>query len=252
MINSNSVRNIDMPANLFSNLGGKDFKNPIGQNLITPIEDIVTPVNDIVKTNNELAEDMKEYYESGDIKLNKLNNQKDYRNRLNKMYENLKGLKPIDSEIQENIFTSNYIEKGIVIKPTVQEMKQLWTEYRLMNNEKKSISEVENTYNNPVSLYTNVINTPSEFDKLFDKLTKKVDEINIYIDELKELKNDVDKKHEEIKRSIEELEIDKQNFLNYKQEEEEKIRKEKENLKINFNKLKTIIDSIDMKLNEVE
>lgn len=241
MNNPNMTRALEMPANLFSNLGGKDFK------LTIPKES-----NNIVKTNNELAEDMKEYYESGDIKLNKLQNQKNYRDRLNRMYESFKGLKPIDGEIEDTIFTSNYIEKGIVIKPTIEEMKQFWTEYRLMNNEKNTMAEKDNVYNNPTTLYTNISSTPSEFDELFDKLTKKVEEINIYIDELKEMKESIDKSNMEIQRNKEELELDRQRFLNYKQEEEEKIRKEKENLKINFNKLQTIIDSLDTKLNEVE
>ena len=248
MLNSNTVRKVDMPANLFSNLGGKNFKSPIDRNSTEPFQ----PSSNIVKTNNSLAEDMKQYYESGDIKLNKLSNQKQYRNRLNQMYENLKGLKPIDSEIKDTIFTNNYIEKGIVIKPTIQEMKQFWTEYRLMNNEKRTLPESDAIYDNPVSLYTNVVNTPSEFDELFDKLTKKVEEINLYIDELKKMKETVYKNAKEVQKNREELELDRQRFLNYKQEETEKLRKEKEDLKINFNKLQSIIDSLDTKLNEVE
>ena len=51
---------------------------------------------------------------------------------------------------------------------------------------------------------------------------------------------------------MQELEEERTKFLNYKQEEEEKLRKEKENLKINFNRLKKIVDSLDMKLSEVE
>lgn len=245
MINPNTIRKIDMPANLFSNLGGKDFKASID----TTYQE---SEKNIIKTNNYLAEDMKEYYESGDIKLNKLSNKRNYRNRLNKMYEDLKGLQPIDGEIQENIFSNNYIEKGIVIKPTIQEMKQFWTEYRLMNNEKNMKLESNSSLNNPVSLYTNIENPPSEFDELFDKLTRKVDEINRYIDELKRIKDNVNRTNEQIEKNREELELDKQKFLNYKQEEEEKIRKQKENLKINFNKLQTIIDSLDTKLNEIE
>ena len=238
MNNQSISKALDMPANLFSNLGGKSFATKINEPQST---------SNIVKTNNELAEDMKEYYQSGDIKLNKLSNQKQYRNRLNKMYESLKVLSPIDSEVKDTLFTSNYIEKGIVIKPTIEEMKQFWTEYRLMNNEK---TKEQRRYNNPTSLYTN--KESDEFDVLFDKLTNKVTEINEYIDELKELKASVDKKEKEVAQNQEKLEIDRQTFLNYKQEEEEKIRKQKENLKNNFNKLQNIIDSLDTKLNEVE
>ena len=156
------------------------------------------------------------------------------------------------NSLEKFVLTLFFYEKGIVIKPTIQEMKQFWTEYRLMSNEKNTKIESENIYPNPASLYTNVINAPSEFDELFDKLTKKVDEINIYIDELKKMKDSVNKTNEEIEKNREELELDRQRFLNYKQEEEEKLRKEKEELKINFNKLQTIIDSLDMTLNEVE
>ena len=161
MNNQSISKALDMPANLFSNLGGKSFATKINE----PQSN-----SNIVKTNNELAEDMKEYYQNGDIKLNKLSNQKQYRNRLNKMYESLKGLSPIDSEVKDTLFTSNYIEKGIVIKPTIEEMKQFWTEYRLMNNEK---TKEQKRYNNPTSLYTN--KESDEFDVLFDKLTNNFD-----------------------------------------------------------------------------
>ena len=70
MYNQNAIKNVDIPANLFSNLGSKNY---------IPSKEL--EVNNLVKTNNSLAEDMKEYYESGDIKLNKLNNHRDYRTR---------------------------------------------------------------------------------------------------------------------------------------------------------------------------
>ena len=63
MNNQSISKALDMPANLFSNLGGKSFATKINEPQST---------SNIVKTNNELAEDMKEYYQSGDIKLNKL------------------------------------------------------------------------------------------------------------------------------------------------------------------------------------
>ena len=244
MINQNTIRNVDIPANLFSNLGGKDYS-------INNTE----AENDIVKTNNLLAEDMKEYYER-DIKLNKFNNNRSYRTRIENMYQKLKGLEPIDNEIKDTIFTNNYVEKGIVIKPTISELKQFWTEYRLMNNEQKNNI---NTFDNPTQLYTDLQGNKKEFDDLFNKLTSRVEEINHYIDELKEMKEEMDKRgqnlelnEKELEENRQRLETERQDFLNFKQVEEEKNRKEKENLKINFNRLQTIIDSLNNKLNEVE
>ena len=246
MFNQNAIKNVDIPANLFSNLGSKNYS--INNN----------SDNSIVKTNNLLAEDMKEYYESGDIKLNRLNNNRDYRTRLENMYKNLNKLEPIDNEVSDTLFTNNYIEKGIVIKPTISELKQFWTEYRLMNNEQKT-NPSTNFIENPTKMYTEIQDNKKEFDELFNKLTFRVEEINNYIDELKEMKKEIDRTNNNIlmdKQQLEEnrskLELDKQEFLNYKQEEEEKIRKEKEELKINFNRLQTIIDSLNNKLEEVE
>ena len=244
MYNQGTVRNVDIPANLFSNLGSK---NVVTNNISTE--------NNIVKTNNLLAEDMKEYYEKGDIKLN---SPKSYRTRLENMYRNLNKLEPIDNEVKDTLFTNNYVEKGIVIKPTISELKQFWTEYRLVNNEQKSNSNI-NLFNDSVMDNTNLSDNKKDFDELFNKLTSKVEEINNYIDELKEMKEEIDKTNESLiidRQELEEnktkLELDKQEFLNYKQEEEEKIRKEKEELKINFNKLQTVIDSLSDKLGEVE
>ena len=247
MYNQNTIKNVDIPANLFSNLGSKKY---------IPSKELEG--NSLVKTNNLLAEDMKEYYESGDIKLNKLNNQRDYRTRLENMYKNLNELDPIDNEVSDTLFTNHYVEKGIVIKPTISEFKQFWTEYRLMNNEQK-VNPSINVIETPTNIYTETKDNNKEFDELFNKLTIKVEEINKYIDELKEMKKEIDRNNESLlldKQTLEQnksqLELDKQEFLNYKQEEEKKIRKEKEELKINFNKLQTIIDSLKNKLEEVE
>ena len=174
------------------------------------------------------------------------------------MYKNLNELDPIDNEVNDTLFTNNYVEKGIVIKPTISELKQFWTEYRLMNNEQK-INPSINIIETPTNIYTETKSNKKEFDELFNKLTIKVEEINKYIDELKEMKKEIDRNNENLlldKQTLEQnksqLELDKQEFLNYKQEEEEKIRKEKEELKKNFNRLQTIIDSINTKLEEVK
>ena len=60
-------------------------------------------------------------------------------------------------------------EKGIVVKPKVSSLKQFWTEYRLMNNEKKI------GFDKKVE-----ISEDAAFDSLFEKLSVRVQEINRY------------------------------------------------------------------------
>ena len=240
MYNNSRIRNLELPENLFSNLGEtksrqlekKEFIPPIVENPI--ISDFVTPIiNDFT-------------YES-DIKLTNYSNKKEYRERIDKMYEDLKEVTPIDNEIDELLFFNNYVEKGIVVKPKVSSLKQFWTEYRLIHNEK--------TQNQEHIKLVQVEKTKEEldsFDKLFEALSLRVTEINRYIDELKEMRISIDKTSRMIEADKEKLANERSQFNTYKQKEESKLNKEKENLKINFNRLQTIINDLDKKLVSID
>ena len=180
------------------------------------------------------------------------------------MYDNFEDLTPIDSEIDNILYFNNYIEKGIVVKPKVSSLKQFWTEYRLIENERKlpkyhkekkeskekSIIKDSNEEQLPVK-EEDINEKLTNFDKLFDALSKRVTEINSYIDELKEIRINIDELNNKIEEDKEKFKEEKKEFLDFKKEEEEKIKKEKESLKINYNKLQTIIDDLDKKLNEI-
>ncbi len=215
---NNRVRNIELPENLFSNLGELKSKKPI-----LPVE-----------------KEIDEYKEEKDLKLTNYTNKSEYRDRITKMYEDIKDIKPIDNEIDNVLYFNNYIEKGIVIKPKISSLKQFWTEYRLISNEKASNKEEQ--------LDTRETN----FDKLFDALSLRVTEINKYIDELKEMRADINTSSNQLKEEKEKLTEERQKFLNYKKSEEKKLANEKENLKINFARLQTIIDDLDKKLETVD
>ena len=237
MIN-NKVKNIELPENLFSNLGEIKKKKSINTN------------NDIDQEN--------------EIRLTNYNKHKEYRNRINKMYDNIENLTPIDSEIDNVLYFNNYIEKGIVVKPKVSSLKQFWTEYRLITNEKKSPNykfisdkikseEKEDTQlERIIPEETDINQKLNNFDSLFEALSKRVQEINEYIDELKEIRINIDESNSKLEEDKEKFTEEKNEFLNYKKQEEEKITKEKENLKINYDRLQTIIDDLDKKLNEID
>ena len=220
---NNRMKNIEIPENLFSNLGEMQTKRIMDNKEIIPVKpELSTEEERQLPTNPKRSE---------------------YRERITKMYEDIKNLKPIDNSIDNVLYFNNYVEKGIVIKPKISSLKQFWTEYRLINNEKKVPFEKRKE---PI---TQKIDS---FDNLFEALLVKVDEINKYIDELKTMKNEIDATTTKLQKDKEQLKADRKEFLEYKENEENKIKEEKENLKINFAKLQTIIDDLDKKLGSVD
>ena len=227
--NHNKVRNIELPDNLFSNLGEtKKIKPPLPTD-----EELIKPYH--IDTDDT------------ELKLTNYSNRKQYRDRINKMYEDIKDITPIDNEVDNILYFNNYIEKGIVIKPKVSSLKQFWTEYRLINNEKQQ-PRIKLIDNDTFFKETKKLNN---FDELFEVLSLRVNEINEYIVELKEMRTNIDISNNKLEEDKEKLQEERKQFLDYKKEEENKINKEKENLKINYDRLQTIIDDLDKKLNEI-
>lgn len=225
--NHNRMRNIELPDNLFSNLGEtKKIKTSLPKD-----EDLIRPYN----IDNE-------------TKLTNYSNRKQYRERINKMYEDIKDITPIDNEIDNILYFNNYIEKGIVIKPKISSLKQFWTEYRLINNEKQQ-PRFKSPGKEP---QTKELKKLNNFDELFEALSLRVNEINKYIDELKEMRANIDISNNKLEEDKEKLQEERKRFLDYKREEENKINKEKETLKVNYDRLQTIIDDLDKKLNEID
>ena len=225
--NPNRLRNIELPENLFSNLGEKKFKPNIS------------------------SEEVSEYKEN---KLTNFSDKKKYRDRITKMYEDMEELTPIDNEIDNVLYFNNYIEKGIVVKPKISSLKQFWTEYRLIKNEKnnpqiKEHIDKERKEKKHKEIKTKELNN---FDDLFKALQQRVTEINNYIDELKEMRTSIDISNSKLEEDREKLKREKQSFQDFKNKEEERINKEKETLKINYDRLQTIINDLDKKLNEIE
>lgn len=216
------LRNMEIPENLFSNMGELKSKN-LGINNKLKDDDVLFNVKNSGS----------KYINYSDIG--------NYRARIGKMYDDLNDIKPVDSDIDNVLYFDNYIEKGIVVKPSVSSLKQFWTEYRLMNNEKKINDEAKV-----------VVEKSDAFDQLFEKLSVRVQEINKYIDELKEMRNSIAVSSRELEKDKERLVNERQMFYDYKTKEESKIKEEKENLKINFSRLQTIIDDLDKKLEDFD
>jgi hypothetical protein len=216
------MRNLEMPENLFSNLGVGNFSSR---------------VNNVQTYNND-----KEFYSQNvkeDVKLVNYSQKNEYRDRINKMYNEI-NIKTIDDEVSDSLYFNNYVEKGIVVKPKVSALKQFWTEYRLIDNEKNVVVEKKDSEN------------LANFDDLFDALSIRMSEINGYIDELKEMRTNIISTTNKLEEDKEKLNLERMEFNKYKQREESKINKEKESLKVNFSRLQTIINDLDKKLEDLE
>lgn len=102
-------------------------ENTYGLKKVDVFNDIVSRLEDTKKArvSDDVVNGMKNYYD----------NKPDYRNRVSMLAENLKGVKPIDSEVNNVLYLSNYVEKGIAIKTSIISFKQIWVEYRLIFNE---------------------------------------------------------------------------------------------------------------------
>lgn len=222
------MKNFELPENLFSNLG--ELKS---RKIEKTVASSPTPI--------AREPQIRDYDFDTNIKLTNYSNRKEYRDRIDKMYEDIKEIIPIDYEIDNVLYFNNYVEKGIVVKPKISSLKHFWTEYRLINNEKIEKKQTQPRKNN----YSKELN---DFDELFEALSQRVTEINKYIDELKEIRINITKTNQKLEQDKEKLANEKSQFNTYKLKEENKLKEEKENLKINFARLQTIIDDLDKKL----
>jgi len=169
-----------------------------------------------IKFEDEFIDELKNYNKSS--KMNILNKD-DYRNRIGKLYNDIGGIKPIDNEINNVLYFDNYEEVGVVLNKKNVSLKQVWTEYRLLYNEKNRDDDkkMENSF------------VLDNFDDLFDKLTKRVDGVDNYINELTSMRSDLKNDSILLEHSRESFELEKIEFEKYcKQQTENLERKEKE------------------------
>ena len=224
---NNRMRNLEIPENLFSNLGVGDFTPKTLNFQNYEIE------KDFSSSKPEVESDK-------ELKLVNYSLKNEYRDRISRMYDEI-DIKPIDGELGDVLHFDNYVEKGIGVKPKVSSLKQFWTEYRLIDNE-KNVSDLVKVDNKDFA----------SFDELFEALSGRITEINKYIDELKEMKANIVTTTNKLVLDQEKLSNERREFNSYREKEENKIKQEKEILKINFSKLQTIIDDLDKKLEDLD
>lgn len=167
-------------------------------------------------------------------------NRKNYRDKMNELYDNINYVKPID-DINDVIYFNNYDEVGIVVNKNDVSLKQIWTEYRLIFNEK--VKESDNVMEDSFVL--------DNFDVLYDKLNKKVAGFDKYVNELNSLKKEIDNDNGNLKTMKESLEKEKMEFENYRAKEIERLNKLELEVNDKLNRVNELIKKLDEKMEQI-
>ena len=167
-------------------------------------------------------------------------NRKNHRDKMNELYDNINYVKPID-DINDVIYFNNYDEVGIVVNKNDVSLKQIWTEYRLIFNEK--VKESDNVMEDSFVL--------DNFDVLYDKLNKKVDGFDKYVNELNSLKKEIDNDNGNLKTMKESLEKEKMEFENYRAKEIERLNKLELEVNDKLNRVNELIKKLDEKMEQI-
>jgi len=191
-----------------------------------------------VLIDDEFLNELKEYNKKS--KMNSLNTKK-YRDRINRLSESIGFIKPIDSEINNVVYFSGYNEVGIVINKRDISLKQVWTEYRLIYNEKIEMRNeiMENSF------------VLDNFDEIYDRISKKVSGLDKYVNDLNSLKSEINNDNDKLNSSKEIFEIEKIKFENYKNEEIIKLKNKEKELNIKLDKINNLISLFEEKLNGI-
>lgn len=192
-----------------------------------------------LKIKDDFLNELREYNEQS--KMNHFNKE-EYRERMNRLYNDIDMIKPIDSEINGIIYFDDYNEVGIVVNKSDISLKQAWTEYRLIYNEKNSGEEcvMENSF------------VLDNFDELFDRISKKVDGLDKHIGDLNSLKKEIDINNSKLKSEKENLEIERVTFENYKREEMSRLSMLEKELNNKMEKIESLVKVINDKLKDVD
>lgn len=189
-----------------------------------------------IKIEDKFIDELKQYNKNS--KINYLSNE-DYRERVNKLYDEIGMIRPIDNELDSVIYFDDYDEKGLVLNKKDISLKQVWTEYRLIYNEKNGRDDV-------VVKSSFVLDN---FDELFEKISKKVDGIDKHINDLNLLRKEIDADNVKLENGKESLEIEKVKFENYRREETARLEKLEKELNVKLEKINGLINLFDEKMN---
>ena len=197
-----------------------------------------------ITIDNEFANELNDYNKTSTI------NKENYRELFDKLYEDIKYVKPLD-KVGNIVYYDDYNELGLSINSSDANLKQIWTDYRLIYNEKENkevVDETKDTNNEDIKIKENSF-VLDNFDDLYNNLSKKVDGVDKYINDLIDIKHEIDFDNGKIENEKVKLEQEKIAFENYKNEQKALLEEKEKELNTKLAKVNDLMKKLDEKVN---
>lgn len=218
-----------------------DFDNNIIIYLSKFYEDgknfIVNLSNDEEKKVANIIKKMLEYSDICDV-FN-LSDKDNYREKLENLYNDFNEINPI--EVEGNIYCNVYSEMGLSLNYDGNFLRQVWDCFRLVYNEtiEKESDSVEKSF------------VLDNFDEIFDNLSKKVEDVDKYIDSLNMRKKDLESVSVSVSCDRDQLMQERNAFESYKMKENERLIVKEKELDEKLEKVNNLLKILDSKVDSL-
>lgn len=189
-----------------------------------------------------------------------LNDKNKYRTRATILYEELEAIKPIDNTINNVIYLQKNIEKGLSVNTNINNIRQMWTEYRLLYNEKINNKDaILINKEHPTDTDSYIL---TNFDEIFKELNQKVEGVDGIIQDLNNMKQKIhssslilgaNQKSFELYMQQErtKLEQEKEEFELLKTAQSKKLQEEHKKIANHYKKIQELITRINSQINKL-
>lgn len=189
-----------------------------------------------------------------------LNDKNKYRTRATILYEELEAIKPIDNTINNVIYLQKNIEKGLSVNTNINNIRQMWTEYRLLYNEKINNKDaILINKEHPTDTDSYIL---TNFDEIFKELNQKVEGVDGIIQDLNNMKQKIhssslilgaNQKSFELYMQQErtKLEQEKEEFELLKTAQSKKLQEEHKKIADHYKKIQELITRINSQINKL-
>lgn len=164
-----------------------------------------------------------------------LSDKENYRERLEKLYSEFMEIVPID--VESEVYYDIYEEFGLSLNNDGEFLKQVWDCFRLIYNEK---SDREDNMEKSFVL--------DNFDEIFDNLSRKVEDVDKYIDSLNMRKKDLESVSVSVSSDRDLLMQERDAFEGYKLKENERLVAKEKELDEKLEKVNNLLKVLDSKV----
>lgn len=164
-----------------------------------------------------------------------LSDKENYRERLEELYSEFMEIVPID--VESEVYYDIYEEFGLSLNNDGEFLKQVWDCFRLIYNEK---SDREDNMEKSFVL--------DNFDEIFDNLSRKVEDVDKYIDSLNMRKKDLESVSVSVSSDRDLLMQERDAFESYKLKENERLVAKEKELDEKLEKVNNLLKVLDSKV----